>query len=85
MAEISAKDVMALRNRTGLGMMDCKKALKEAGGDVDAAEEALRKKLKGKMDARTERAAGEGCIAIVVSDDEPAAAIVWATTSFTYT
>ncbi len=76
MAEISAKDVMALRNRTGLGMMDCKKALKEAGGDVDAAEDDLRKKLKGKMDARTERAAGEGCIAIVVSDDERAAAIV---------
>jgi len=76
MAEISAKDVMALRTRTGLGMMDSKKALKEAGGDVGAAEEALRKKLKGKMDARTERAAGEGRIAIAVSDDERAAAII---------
>jgi len=76
MAEISAKDVMALRTRTGLGMMDCKKALSETGGDVALAEENLRKKLKGKMDARTERAAGEGRIAIAVSDDGRSAAIV---------
>jgi len=69
MAEISAKDVMALRAKTGLGMMDCKKALAEAEGDVEAAEDLLRKKLKGKMETRTERAAGEGCIAIAVSDD----------------
>ena len=76
MAEISAKDVMALRNRTGLGMMDCKKALAEAGGDIAVAEENLRKKLKGKMDARTERAAGEGRIALAVSDDGRSAAII---------
>jgi len=76
MAEISAKDVMALRTRTGLGMMDCKKALTETDGDVAQAEENLRKKLKGKMDARTERAAGEGRIAIASSDDGRAAAII---------
>ena len=55
MAEISAKDVMALRNRTGLGMMDCKKALKEAGGDVDAAEEALRSEGVGLVIAEPEK------------------------------
>lgn len=64
MAEISAKDVMALRNRTGLAMMACKKALVETGGDVDAAEDYLRKQLKGKMEKRSDRAAGEGRIAI---------------------
>ncbi|TVQ32470.1 MAG: translation elongation factor Ts [Phycisphaeraceae bacterium] len=76
MAEISAKDVMALRAATGLGMMDCKQALQETSGDVEAAEEFLRKKLKGKMDARTDRAAGEGRIAIATSDDGSSAAIV---------
>ncbi|MEM1185645.1 MAG: translation elongation factor Ts [Planctomycetota bacterium] len=76
MSDISAKDVMSLRNRTGLAMMECKKALSEAGGDVDAAEELLRKKLKGKMEKRADRAAGEGRIAIAVADDGSAASIV---------
>ena len=44
---ISAKDVMNLRNKTGLAMMECKKALQEANGNVDEAETLLRKKLKG--------------------------------------
>lgn len=69
MAEISAKDVMNLRNRTGLPMMACKDALKETGGDVAAAEEYLRKKLKGKMETRTDRAAGEGRIAVAIGDN----------------
>ena len=76
MAEISAKDVMALRNRTGLAMMACKKALVETGGDVEAAEDFLRKQLKGKMEKRTDRAAGEGRIAIQVAGDGAAAALV---------
>lgn len=76
MAEISAKDVMALRNQTGLSMMECKKALQEANGDATAAEDLLRKKMKGKMDSRTDRAAGEGRIAIAVSKDGRNAAIV---------
>lgn len=76
MAEISAKEVMNLRNRTGLSMMECKKALQEAGGNVEAAEDLLRKKLKGKMDTRTDRAAGEGRIAVAISDDGRAGAIV---------
>jgi elongation factor Ts len=65
---ISAKDVAALRARTGLGMMDCKKALTETDGDMDAAIELLRKKLKGKMDERTERAAAEGLVAVAAGD-----------------
>lgn len=76
MAEISAKDVMALRAATGLGMMDCKEALQATSGDVAAAEDWLRKKLKGKMDARVSRAAGEGRVAIAISSDGRNAAIV---------
>jgi elongation factor Ts len=76
MSEISAKDVMKLRNATGLSMMECKKALTEAGGDFEKAEEILRKKLKGKMDARSDRAAGEGRIAIAINLRESAAAII---------
>ena len=74
--QINAKDVMTLRARTGLGMMDCKKALAESNGDLDTAEETLRKTLKGKMEGRTERAAGEGAIAISISDDGRSGAIV---------
>ena len=76
MAPIKAKDVMALRSATGMGMMDCKKALAETGGDLEAAEQWLRKNAQGKMDKRTERPAGEGRIAISISDDGRNAAIV---------
>lgn len=65
---ISAKDVMALRARTGVGMMECKKALAEADGDSAKAIEILREKLKGKMDERTDRPAGEGALAIAKGD-----------------
>lgn len=74
--EIAAKDVMALRNRTGLSMMECKRALEEAGGDPEKAEDLLRKKMKGKMDTRTDRAAGEGRVAVKVAPDGRAAVIV---------
>ena len=76
MAEINAKDVMSLRNKTGLAMMACKKALIEAEGDVEKAEDLLRKQLKGKMDSKMDRAAGEGRIEVVVSGDGKAATIV---------
>ncbi|HVZ93471.1 MAG TPA: translation elongation factor Ts [Phycisphaerales bacterium] len=76
MPEISAKDVMALRNKTGLSMMECKKALEATSGDASAAEDHLRKLLKGKMDTRTERAAGEGRLAIAVDPSGRAATIV---------
>ncbi|MEM9083382.1 MAG: elongation factor Ts, partial [Planctomycetota bacterium] len=81
--EINAKDVMKLRQRTGLAMMECKKALQENGGDPAAAEEWLRKKLKGKMETRTDRAAGEGRIAIAIADGKAAIIELLAETDFT--
>jgi elongation factor Ts len=61
-AEISAKDVKALRDRTGAGMMDCKKALTEAAGDVEKAIEILRVKQGKKIQDLGERAATEGTV-----------------------
>ena len=83
MADISAKDVMALRNRTGLPMMACKKALAETGGDIEAAEDHLRKTLKGKMETRTERAAAEGRVAVAVNGTAAAIVDLRAETDFT--
>ena len=60
--EISAKDVKALRDRTGAGMMDCKKALTEAGGDADKAIELLRLKQGKRLEDRGERVATEGTV-----------------------
>ncbi len=76
MAEINAKDVMKLRDRTGCSMMECKKALVEAAGDMEKAEDILRKQMKGKMEKRADRAAGEGRIAIAMAADGKAASIV---------
>jgi len=59
---ISAKDVAALRQRTGAGMMDCKNALEATGGDVEKAIELLRKKGIAKGDKRAGRGATEGVI-----------------------
>jgi len=61
--QISAQDVKALRERTGAGMMDCKKALEEAGGDVDKAIEILRVKQGKRIEDRGEREATEGVVA----------------------
>jgi elongation factor Ts len=74
---------MALRQKTGLGMMDCKKALAANNGDMAAAEEWLRQKLKGKMAERTERATGEGLIGIAVQGDKAAIVEVRTETDFT--
>ncbi len=60
---ITAKDVNALRQKTGMGMMECKKALTDADGDVAKAIELLRERAGGKMDTR-EAEAGEGAIAV---------------------
>lgn len=59
---IPAKDVAALRSRTSAGMMDCKKALEETGGDIDRAVEFLRKKGIAQAEKRSGRAATEGVI-----------------------
>ena len=60
--EVSAKDVKALRERTSAGMMDCKKALTEAGGDMDKAVEILRLKQGKKIQDLGERTATEGTV-----------------------
>jgi elongation factor Ts len=62
MAEFTAADVKALRDRTGAGMMDCKRALEEAGGDVDKAVEILRVKGQAQAAKRGARAASEGTV-----------------------
>ena len=59
---VSADDVKQLRQRTGAGMMDCKRALEEAGGDVDKAVEILRVKGQAQAAKRGERSASEGVI-----------------------
>ena len=63
MADISASDVKELRERTGAGMMDCKAALQEAGGDMDKAVEILRVRGQAQAAKRGERAASEGAVA----------------------
>jgi elongation factor Ts len=60
--EISAKLVAELRAKTGAGMMDCKKALEEAGGDMAKAEDILRVKYAGKAEKRAAKSAAEGLI-----------------------
>jgi len=62
MSEIAAKDVKALRDRTGAGMMDCKKALAETDGDVERAIEVLRVKQGKKIQDLGERTATEGTV-----------------------
>ena len=60
LAEISPKMVMELRQRTGVGMMECKKALAESNGDIDLAIENLRKRGAAKAASKAERAASQG-------------------------
>lgn len=76
MAAISAKDVVKLRQATGLGMMECKKALTEAEGDMDKAAEIVRQKFGAKMAKRSDREASEGRIAVARTDDRSKAAMV---------
>ena len=76
MADISASMVMDLRQRTGLGMMECKKALTEAAGDMAKAEELLRIKSGAKAGKAADRIAAEGVIGLYVSPDAKTAALV---------
>ena len=80
---VAAKDVMSLRQKTGLGMMDCKEALIATDGDMTAAEEWIRQKRKGKMDTRTERATGEGRIGVLIDGSRAAIIEVKTETDFT--
>jgi elongation factor Ts len=76
MAEIAASTVMELRQRTGLGMMECKKALTEAGGDLAKAEELLRIRSGAKASKAAGRVAAEGVIGLAVTPDAKVGAMV---------
>lgn len=76
MAAISAQDVNKLRQMTGAGMMDCKKALTEADGDFEKAIEILRKKGQKVSASRSDRDAREGSVFIKVSDDKKEAVLI---------
>jgi len=73
---ITAAQVKELRERTGSGIMECKKALVDAGGDMDAAIEMLRKTGLAKADKKAGRVAAEGLIAVGVSEDGRSATLV---------
>jgi len=76
MSQISAKDVKSLRDITGVGMMDCKKALDETGGDMQKAIEYLRKKGAALAAKRADREAREGMVGIKIAPDHKAGVIL---------
>jgi elongation factor Ts len=76
MVAVTAEAVKALRERTGAGMMECKKALVEANGDLEAAAEAMRKSGLAKADKKAGRIAAEGVVVIERSADGRSAALV---------
>lgn len=76
MTTVTAETVKTLRERTGAGMMECKKALIEAGGDLDAAAEIMRKAGLAKADKKAGRIAAEGAVVIASSADRRSATLV---------
>ncbi|MBR9911015.1 MAG: elongation factor Ts [Gammaproteobacteria bacterium] len=76
MAAVSASMVKELRERTGLGMMECKKALNEADGNIDLAIENLRKASGLKAEKKAGRTAADGVVAVKVADDGAYAVVV---------
>ncbi len=74
--EISSKQVKELRDLTSCGIMDCKKALIEAEGDIEKAKDWLREKGMAKAEKKASRVAAEGVVASVISDDQKTGAIV---------
>ena len=79
---ISADAVKALREKTGAGMMDCKRALTEAGGDMDKAIEVLRKSGVAKAEKKTGRATNQGKVVAVIKDGKGAIVEVLCETDF---
>ncbi len=75
-ATITASQVKELRDKSGAGMMECKKALQETGGDVGAAMKHLRERGIAKGEKRAGRAASEGVVSIVTNDAGTAAAMI---------
>ena len=82
MAEISAALVKELREKTGAGMMDCKKALGEAAGDLEAAVDWLRKKGLAAAAKKAGRVAAEGLVAVATEGTSGAAVEINAETDF---
>lgn len=82
MADFSAADVAALRKATGAGMMDCKQALTETGGDIEAAKDWLRKKGLAGAGKRAGRAAEQGAVEVLVDGKVGAIAELTAETDF---
>ena len=76
MAAFTAKDVQALRQRTGVGMMDCKKALTEAEGDMDKAIELLREKGLAAAAKKAGRIAAEGLVVSVIDEAKKAGVVL---------
>src|SRR3954464_5249828 len=76
MAEVTAGMVKELREMTGLGMMECKKALQETGGDIGKAEEFLRIRSGAKASKAAARVAAEGVVGFYVSADAKLGALV---------
>jgi elongation factor Ts len=74
--EITAARVKELRERTGAGMMECKRALVEAAGDIDAAVDIMRKSGQAKADKKAGRIAAEGIVAVEMAADGSAVAMV---------
>jgi elongation factor Ts len=74
--QITAAMVKELRERTGAGMMECKKALGESNGDMDAAVELMRKSGQAKADKKASRVAAEGTVVISISDDAKSGVIL---------
>jgi elongation factor Ts len=73
---IAPKDVSELRARTGAGMMDCKRALEEAGGDMDKAAEILRKKGIAKAEKRAGRVASQGLVVSYIHHNQQVGVLV---------
>jgi elongation factor Ts len=82
MAEITAALVKDLREKTGAGMMDCKKALNEVGGDIEAAIDWLRKKGLAAAAKKAGRVAAEGLVGVATADKAGAAVEINAETDF---
>ncbi|KMS55557.1 translation elongation factor Ts [Sphingobium cupriresistens] len=82
MAEITAAAVKELRDRSGAGMMDCKKALTEAGGDIEAATDWLRAKGLAAAQKKSSRTAAEGLVGVAVSGTKGVAVEVNSETDF---
>lgn len=82
MAAFTAADVKALREKTGAGMMDAKKALEQTGGDIEAAVDALRAKGLATAQKKSSRTAAEGLVGVAVADTRGVAVEVNSETDF---